>query len=245
MTYPVCIEWIPGLPQNPYRIGSYEGVVMHQTANPRSTARSERSYELNNYQNAFVHEFIDAIEIIQVANPAYGAYGAGKYANQRFVHLELCNAKTQKEFERSFDMWCERAAHFLYCRRLGVTNAQSNGVGTLWGHHQVTKYLGGTDHNDPIAYLAEWGRTWEHVLATVHVKYKEMENMDELLKRVSELEEKVKVLENTAAPDWFIQEFGAGCLNGIVNDPVGDKNFWRNVAVSIRVVNAIQKQKVV
>jgi hypothetical protein len=72
----------------------------------------------------------------------------------------------------------------------------------------------------------------------------DVKQMEELLKRVCELENKVMVLEKTAAPDWFVTEFGAGCLNGIVNDPVGDENFWRNVAVSIRTVNAKTKNLV-
>ncbi|MGY0255358.1 peptidoglycan recognition protein family protein, partial [Limosilactobacillus fermentum] len=30
--------------------------------------------------------------------------------------------------------------------------AQSNGTGTLWSHHNVSQYLGGTDHTDPDGY---------------------------------------------------------------------------------------------
>jgi N-acetylmuramoyl-L-alanine amidase CwlA len=73
--YPVPINWIIGLPL-------YEGVVMHQTATPNDTAASERAWEAKHFNEAFVHEFIDPNEIIQVANPAYLAYGAGPYANK-------------------------------------------------------------------------------------------------------------------------------------------------------------------
>ena len=87
--YPIVIDWIPGLPTLPYRggVGNWEGVVMHQTGNPNDTARSEKAYEASNYQNAFVHEFIDSVEIIQTANPNYIAYGAGSVANKRFIHF--------------------------------------------------------------------------------------------------------------------------------------------------------------
>ena len=30
--------------------------------------------------------------------------------------------------------------------------AQANGTGTLWSHHNVSQYLGGTDHTDPDNY---------------------------------------------------------------------------------------------
>lgn len=174
--YPVKKQWINGLPEIPYRfgIGAYEGVVMHFTGNYNDTAASEAAYEARTFQNAFVHEFIDPVEIIQVANPDYIAYGAGSAANRRFVHLELCHADTKADFNRSYDMWCERAAEYLAARELGVTPAQPDGTGTLWSHADVTKYLGGTTHTDPLAYLAEWGKSWDNVLETVTIYYNEL-----------------------------------------------------------------------
>ncbi|UJF35008.1 peptidoglycan recognition protein family protein [Paenibacillus hexagrammi] len=171
--YPVIVDWIPGLPQIPYRngIGEWEGVVMHQTANPNDTARSERAYEASTFQNAFVHEFIDPNEIIQVANPDYMAYGAGSQANPRFIHLELCSANSQDEFNRSFDRWCQRAAYFLSQRSLGVIPAKADGTGTLWSHDEVSRWLGGTTHTDPIEYLASWGKTWQDVIDSVQEQY--------------------------------------------------------------------------
>lgn len=171
--YPVIIDWIPGLPRIPYRLGAgnWEGVVMHQTANPNDTARSERAYEAVTYQNAFVHEFIDPTEIIQVANPDYIAYGAGPNANPRFIHLELCSARSQDEFNRSFDRWCQRAAFFLAKRNLQVIAAKADGTGTLWSHLQVSEWLGGTTHTDPIAYIESWGKNGQNVLDTVQLHY--------------------------------------------------------------------------
>jgi len=171
--YPVNIQWIPGLPEIPYRngVGAYEGVVLHYTDTPNDSAASEAAYESRTYLSAFVHEFIDPIEIIQVANPDFIAYGAGYEANQRFVHLELCSAQTLEEFNRSFDMWCERAAEYLAARGLGVSKAQPDGSGTLWSHADVTRYLGGTTHTDPIAYLTLWGKTWQDAVDRVSQYY--------------------------------------------------------------------------
>jgi len=169
----VTVNWIPNLPRIPYRrgVGQWEGVVMHQTANTNDTATSERAYEVAHWQDAFVHEFIDPGEIVQVANPNYIAYGAGAKANPRFIHLELCSAQTKAEFERSYDAWCYRAAYYLSARQLGVTVAKADGSGTLWAHADVTRYLGGTTHTDPIAYLAKWGKTWSDVVARVQQRY--------------------------------------------------------------------------
>jgi N-acetylmuramoyl-L-alanine amidase CwlA len=237
------VNLIPNLPQIPYRygIGQYEGIVMHSTAVYGDTSLGERNYECSHYENAFVHGFSDPHSTIETASTDYIAYGAGPTANQRYLHLELCQVKNDgsqaatEAFKASYGNWIDYAAQRLYDRKLGVITAKPDGTGTLWQHYQVSQYLGGSTHIDPMDYLKTWLITWDQVVLDVTNKYKELEQMDELLKRVCELEDKVKVLENTAAPDWFVIEFGSDALNGIVNEPVGDENFWRNVAVSIRL----------
>jgi flagellum-specific peptidoglycan hydrolase FlgJ len=67
--------------------------------------------------------------------------------------------------------------------------------------------------------------------------------MEELIKRMADLEGKVnlimdavRVLEKTPMPDWFLQEFGAEALEGLVNEPSGDVDFWRNTAIILRAI---------
>ena len=169
----VKIEWVPDLPKTPYLqgVGKYEGVVIHYTDNPGDSARIEANYVRKNWKNAFVHEFIDADEIIQVADPDYKAWGAGKYANDKYIHLELCHEYNRSDFEKSYKKLVRRAAEYLYINQLGVTPAKPDKSGTLWGHYHVTMYLGGTDHVDPIKYLAKWGVTWDDLVAAVTEEY--------------------------------------------------------------------------
>jgi peptidoglycan hydrolase-like protein with peptidoglycan-binding domain len=171
--YKVGKQWIPGIPQTPFLqgVGKYEGVVLHFTANMTDTAQTEADHEKIHWRKAFVHEFIDPREIIQVSNPEYKAWGAGEKANDRFIHLELCHADTRSDFDASFSMITQRAAEYLYGRQLGVTPAKADGSGTLWAHADVSKYLGDTNHVDPIAYLASWGVSWNDVIRIVTEKY--------------------------------------------------------------------------
>lgn len=171
--YNVELQWISGLPIAPFLkgVGRYEGVVVHFTENYQDTAQIEANYEKTHWRDAYVHEFIDAGEIIQVANPDYKAWGAGPYANDRFIHLELCHSDTQSDFDASFDKITQRAAEYLYRYQLGVLPAKSDGTGTLWGHMDVSRYLGGTDHQDPVSYLQRWGKSWDDVVRTVNDKY--------------------------------------------------------------------------
>lgn len=171
--YEVKKDWISGAIQSPFidGIGKYQGVVFHYTANPGDSARIEADYVKSNWRSAFVHEFIDADEIIQVADPDYKAWGAGQFANDKFIHLELCHESTQSDFDISYKKIIRRTAEYLYMNQLGVSPAKADGSGTLWGHIDVSRYLGGTDHSDPIAYLAKWGITWSDVIEDVTDEY--------------------------------------------------------------------------
>lgn len=171
--YDVKKEWVSAVPQAPYidGVGKYQGVVFHYTDNPGDSARIEADYVKGNWYSAFVHEFIDADEIIQVADPDYKAWGAGQYANDIFIHLELCDERTQRDFDISYKKIVRRTAEYLYMNQLGVSPAKADGTGTLWAHMDVTRYLGGTDHSDPIAYLAKWGKKWSDVIDDVTREY--------------------------------------------------------------------------
>lgn len=89
-------------------------------------------------------------ETIQIADTKYIAYGAGSGANKRFVHVELCETADYDKFKRSYDKYVKLLAKILRDRGLSVEKG-------LWTHYDVTKYLGGTDHEDPLDYLKSHG----------------------------------------------------------------------------------------
>lgn len=65
--------------------------------------------------------------------------------------------------------------------------------------------------------------------------FSNMQAITQLQKDVADLKELTKGLIKTPAPEWFTAEFGAHCLDGIVNDLTGDADFWRDVAVNLRL----------
>jgi len=143
---------IPDLPKQPYRygVGAYEGVVAHSTATPEAPAINIQKYETRTWRNAFVHYAIDWNETIQIADTKYIAYGGGPGANKRFVHVELCETSDYDKFKVSYDKYVKLLAKILRDRGLSVEKG-------LWTHYDVTKYLGGTDHEDPLDYLRSHG----------------------------------------------------------------------------------------
>lgn len=168
MSYPITKKYIPGLPKIPYRKGvdAYEGVVNHSTDDLNATDENIRNYEASHWNNAFVHYAVDWDSITLMANYRYTAWGAGPKANPRFIHIELCETRDPKKFKASYDRYVWLTAFLLKRRHLGVRD----GV-TLWSHAEVSQKLGGTNHQDPIAYLKSHGVSWKQHVANVKAEY--------------------------------------------------------------------------
>ncbi|HDR7611412.1 TPA: N-acetylmuramoyl-L-alanine amidase [Bacillus mycoides] len=157
---------IEDLPKVPYRngVGAYEGVVAHSTATPEAPAINIQKYESRTWRNAFVHYAVDWNETIQIADTKYIAYGGGPGANKRFVHVELCETADYDKFKRSYDKYVKLLAKILRDRGLSVEKG-------LWTHSDVTHYLGGTDHEDPLDYLRSHGVSEAQFRADVQRAY--------------------------------------------------------------------------
>lgn len=132
------------------------GVVVHDTGTEHTTVASEVRYMENNYPNTgvFVHTFISASQIRNIANIHYMAQGAGPKANPYFVQFEMPHQYTSKTFARQLGNAAYYTATILRKNHLPVIKGTRQGDGTVWTHAMVSDYLGGTDHRDPNAYWA-------------------------------------------------------------------------------------------
>ncbi|WP_404475785.1 glucosaminidase domain-containing protein [Staphylococcus pseudoxylosus] len=159
------------LPKYDYRYGKPEGIVMHDTANDNSTITGEINYMKNNYENAFVHAYVDGNRIIETANTDYLAWGGGAAANQRFIHVELVHTHDYDSFARSINNYADYAATNLQYYGLVPDSAEYDGSGTVWTHKAVSNYLGGTDHTDPHGYLAAHNYSYDELYDLIYEKY--------------------------------------------------------------------------
>lgn len=140
------------LPKYNYRYKKPEGVVVHETANKNSTIYNEITYMENNYRDAFVHTFIDDSHIINIANTNYLSWGSGYYGNQRFVQFEQVRVHSKKAFAKEINNAAYYTAFILRKYNLVPSLATGKDKGTVWSHHNVSSFLGGTDHTDPDEY---------------------------------------------------------------------------------------------
>lgn len=151
------------------------GIVFHWTAagtGAPDTAKNEAAYEINgHWTNAFVHTFIDHTQIMNIHDTNYGAWGAGPYANKRFVHFELCTETTEANFAKSIVNAAYYAAYIAHQYGMAPTLGPD---GTIWTHHQVSTILGGTTHVDPDEYLARWNYNTSKFLVLVKKYYNQL-----------------------------------------------------------------------
>ncbi|WP_056936846.1 N-acetylmuramoyl-L-alanine amidase [Limosilactobacillus gastricus] len=148
--------------------GSYSGtsdgkpnmVIVHETANPSSNIWSEINYMKNNYDSAFVHAFVNGDNIVVISSTDREAWGAAYPANGRAIQFEQVEVHSAYDFAKEL----LNAAYFTATemKLYGMTPslASSDGSGTLWSHADVSNYLGGTDHTDPISYWSSAARNY-------------------------------------------------------------------------------------
>ncbi|MDT6980311.1 N-acetylmuramoyl-L-alanine amidase [Levilactobacillus zymae] len=144
-----------GFPKLKYRNNRPEGVVVHETANPNSTIYNEITYMKNNYQNAFVHTFIDASHIINIANTNYLSWGSGYQGNQRYVQFEQVEVHSKAAFASELNNAAYYTAYVL--KQYGLTPQYKS---TVLSHHNVSTLLGGTNHTDPDGYWSSNARSY-------------------------------------------------------------------------------------
>jgi hypothetical protein len=168
-----------------YEIFDYEtankkplGIVVHETANPNDSIAGEIAYMDSHWENAFVHAFADQNTVKEIHNPIYGAWGAGRIANKYYIHIELVEVTNITDFEKSI------LNDAYYCavklKQFGLTPSRPSGnigdtSGSIWSHSEISSYLGGTDHTDPIGYFNKYGYSMNEFYQLVQHEYQQLD----------------------------------------------------------------------
>ena len=158
------ITYYNAIPEN--ITGNYSGtsdgrpnmIVVHETANPNDSIWGEINYEKSHYNNAFVHAFVDNNSIIQISNTDHEAWGAAYPANGRAVQFEQVEVYGGWNFAAELVNAAYYTAYKMKQYGMYPRIADGNLSATLWSHHDVSSYLGGTDHTDPDSYWSN--RAW-------------------------------------------------------------------------------------
>ena len=148
-----------------YRNGKPEGVLLHEPANT-GLIQNQIAYELRDPENnGIVHAWSSDAEIREILSTDYKCWGAGGVANARFAQIECCRFDNKARAVASIDRGLFWAAYQLFYYNLPCTDATKTGSGTVWTHLAVSRFLGNTDHTDPIAYWSSVGVSWDAAFA--------------------------------------------------------------------------------
>lgn len=192
-----------------YENGKPEGIVIHETDDPGATAHDEAIYFNREWSNieAYVHAFVDNDQIIQMRSPDMGTWGAGPNANNRFIQIELCEENTREAFIKSINNDAIYVAKLLHRYDLKPDNACDDGEGTIWSHHAVSTYLGGTDHVDPDGYFEKWGYSMDQFCSLIEYYY-DLQAKDTETKDPSKTKEEVEAVQGavTLGHDAYIYD---------------------------------------
>ena len=154
-----------------YRNGKPEGVVLHEPANT-GLIQNQINYELRDPENnGIVHAWSSDAEIREILSTDYKCWGAGGIANARYAQIECCRFDNKAKAVASIDRGLFWAAYQLFYYNLPCTDATKTGSGTVWTHLAVSRFLGNTDHTDPIAYWSSVGVSWDAAFAQVKRYY--------------------------------------------------------------------------
>lgn len=131
-----------------------QGTALHETATPEASAENENTYFSNNDVQANAHAFVDWDSIVQNVPWNEQAWGAGPTANCKFIQVELCNTADANKFN---EVWKRATWLFAYIH----TNIMKIPVNsdTLWSHAKISNTWHETDHQDPVDYFAQHGKT--------------------------------------------------------------------------------------
>ncbi|MFL0267236.1 peptidoglycan recognition protein family protein [Candidatus Clostridium radicumherbarum] len=144
------------------------GMVLHDTDDKGATAQNEQSYFNNNNVSASAHAFIDWSSIIETVPDNEVAWGSGPTSNHKFLQVELC-VPTTHDVTKFNEVWNRAVWYFAY-KFVNKLNVNTITKDNLMSHAEVSNKWHETDHQDPIAYFNEYGKTVDQFRSEVQVQ---------------------------------------------------------------------------
>ena len=163
---------VPGRPavDNGIAYKPFKQVHLHSTGNVKSTMQNEVDFLSRNWQNAYYTHLVGIDEngnaaAWQVAQTNGGAYDVGGDWNwEAYAAIEFAERiETQEQFNAAYAVYIELARQLA--QEAGITDftldtANTAGIKT---HNYASKTGHGSDHVDPLPFLAKWGVSYEQL----------------------------------------------------------------------------------
>lgn len=186
MAYPISEQLISY--NRSHKVLAPQGFVIHSTDTPGATAQNEHDYFNGGDRQASAHYLADWLQIIRMIPENEQAWHAGPTANGLYLSVEMCEpagtnaAQFTEVWNRT--VWLVADA----CVRYGWSTGPN-----VFSHRGISAMYHETDHTDPITFLAQYGKTWEQLLAAIDAEIAVLKKPPTVVSPVKE-ETKVKYL---------------------------------------------------
>lgn len=141
----------------------FSQVHLHSTGNPRASVQNERDYLAGHYNEANYTHLVGItngeVDIRQVMNTNGGAWDVGgdwNWDGHSSIEFAEGSIKSQGDFNKAYPayVWLARQLAKKAGAGNSIDNQNTSGTKT---HNYASATGHGSDHVDPIAFLARWG----------------------------------------------------------------------------------------
>ncbi|WP_273705129.1 lytic exoenzyme target recognition domain-containing protein [Leuconostoc mesenteroides] len=141
----------------------FHQIHMHSTGNPTASVQNERDYLAGHYNAANYTHLVGitngAVDIRQVMNSNGGAWDVGGDWNwETYAAIEFSEGsiKSQADFNKAYPAYIWLARYLAKQAGITYTIDNLNTIG-IKSHNYASATGHGSDHVDPIPFLAKWG----------------------------------------------------------------------------------------
>lgn len=146
------------------------GIILHDTDDAGATAQNEHDYFQNSAPQASAHAIVDWNGIIQLIPWNEIAWHAGHTANHSRLGVELC-VPPKHDAEKFLVVWNEAVDLFASLLK-NVIKQNTVTTDNIMSHAEASNKWKETDHQDPVNFFKEYGRTVDEFRQAVQAKMK-------------------------------------------------------------------------
>lgn len=151
----------------------FSQVHLHSTGNPRASVQNERDYLAGHYNEANYTHLVGItngeVDIRQVMNTNGGAWDVGgdwNWDGHSSIEFAEGSIQSQDDFNKAYPAYIWLARQLANEANAGNSIDNQNAAGTKT-HNYASATGHGSDHTDPIAFLAKWGVSREKLNADI------------------------------------------------------------------------------
>lgn len=162
---------VPGHPalDEGLAVKPFKQIHLHSTANANATIDGEAAYLSTNWPNGYYTHLVGQGRVMQVAAVNGGAYDVGGDWNwEAYAAIEFSEkVASQSEFDKSYKLYVELAR--ALAKEAGVTDftLDTSDTAGIKTHNYASKTGHGSDHTDPLAFLAKWGVSYDKLKSDI------------------------------------------------------------------------------